>query len=139
MLQRLFVGLHVAIYRGTHGKIGGRMRGAPVLLLTTRGKQSGKRRVAPLLYQPDPADPDALVLIASMAGAPRHPAWYHNLVVNPEVTVQTGGQRRRMRAETAEGDERQRLWDAMTAVYPAYDAYQEKTARRIPVVRLRPA
>lgn len=126
--------IHTALYRVSGGKVGGRMRGAPVLLLSVTGRKSGKRRTTPLLYG---REGDAYVLIASAGGAPRNPAWYLNLQgQEPEVLV--GRQRVQVRARDAEGEERERLWALMVALYPAYADYQTKTTRRIPVVVLEP-
>lgn len=124
--------VHTGLYRLTGGKVGGRMRNAPVLLLTVTGRKSGKRRTTPLLYS---RDGDNLVVIASKGGDPRHPAWYHNLQ-GQEAEVQVGRERKRVRARDAEGEERERLWAQMVAVYPPYADYQQKTSRRIPVVVL---
>src|SRR5437764_14438205 len=95
--------LNRGLYRMSGGRIGGRMKGAPILLLTTTGRRSGKRRTLPLLYI---EDGDRLAVIASKGGAPEHPAWYRNLTADPQVEVEVGRRRRRMRARTAEGDER---------------------------------
>jgi deazaflavin-dependent oxidoreductase (nitroreductase family) len=131
---RTMGGLHAALYRLTGGKLGGRMRNAPVLLLTVTGRKSGKRRRTPLLYG---RDGDNFVVIASVGGAPRHPAWYLNLQ-GQEAEVQVGRERKRVRARDAEGEERDRLWAQMVAVYAPYADYQRKTERRIPVVVLEP-
>ena len=125
-------GLHNFLYRLSGGKIGGRMGKAPVLLLTVRGRKTGKSRTTPLLYG---RDGDNLVVIASVGGAPKHPAWYLNLQ-GQEAQVQVGRERRRVRARDAEGEERDRLWAQMVSVYSSYEAYQGKTERRIPVVVL---
>ena len=137
-MRRLFLralgALHIALYRLTGGKFGGRMGKAPVLLLSVTGRKSGKRRTIPLLYG---RDGDNFVVIASVGGAPKHPAWYHNLQ-GQEAEIQVGRERRRVRAREAEGEERDRLWAHMVSLYPAYDSYQKKTSRRIPVVVLEP-
>ena len=106
----------------------------PVLLLTTTGRRSGKRRTAPLLYLEDDG---ALLIIASLGGAPTNPDWYHNLVANPMVEVQNRAGRRGMRAEPLIGDERRRRFEKIKAVAPRYEAYQARTEREIPVVALR--
>jgi deazaflavin-dependent oxidoreductase (nitroreductase family) len=138
-MKRLFLramsALHTAIYRWTGGRRGGTMMRAPILLLTTRGRRSGKQRTTPLMYS---RDGDNLVLIASLGGAPHHPAWYHNLQ-GQEAEVQVGSERRLVRARDAEGEERERLWAQMVALYPTYAEYQQKTTRRIPVVVLEPS
>jgi F420H(2)-dependent quinone reductase len=127
--------VHAALYRATGGKRGGTMMKVPILLLTTRGRKSGKQRTTPLMFT---RDGDNLVLIASVGGAPRNPGWYHNLQ-GQEAEVQIGREHRRVRARDAEGEERERLWAEMVSLYPSYADYQEKTTRRIPVVVLEPA
>jgi deazaflavin-dependent oxidoreductase (nitroreductase family) len=129
--------VHVALYRASGGRLGGRFRGnAPVLLLTTTGRKSGKRRTTPLLSVEDGG---RFVTIASAGGAPRHPAWYLNLLADPAATIQLGRRTIAVRARTASPDERARLWALATELYPPYDAYQAKTSREIPVVILTPA
>jgi deazaflavin-dependent oxidoreductase (nitroreductase family) len=78
------------------------------------------------------------VVVASKGGVDKHPAWYHNLMANPETTVNWYGEVRQMRARETEGAERERLWKQMTDVYPTYEAYQQRTERRIPVILLEP-
>lgn len=111
------------------------MLGSPVLLLTTTGRKSGKPRTIPLLYLPDGEN---LLVVASNGGTSGHPAWWLNLEDNPEANVEVGGRTLRVRAEEAEGEERGRLWGRVVRMYGAYQQYQEKTDRRIPVVILRP-
>ncbi len=125
-------GLHSFLYRLSGGKLFGHMGKAPVLLLTVRGRKSGKSRTTPLLYG---RDGDNLVVIASVGGAPKHPAWYLNLQ-GQEAEVLVGRERRRVRARDAEGEERDRLWAQMVSLYGAYADYQRKTTRQIPVVVL---
>lgn len=127
--------LHRWVYRRTGGRVGGRIARSPVLLLTTTGRRTGKARTTPLLYL---GDGDRLVIVASYGGDDRAPAWYRNLEANPEVTVEVGRSRRRMHAEDASGEERVRLWERLTRMYPPYDDYQARTSRRIPVVILTP-
>jgi deazaflavin-dependent oxidoreductase (nitroreductase family) len=132
-------GLNRSLFRLTNGKVGGSFRGARILLLTTTGRRSGRPRTTPLLYL---EDGDDYVLTASYGGADVHPAWYQNLTATPDVAVEIGAGRERRRARTASGEERARLWPQVTAMYPAYDGYQAKTAREIPLVileRSRPA
>jgi deazaflavin-dependent oxidoreductase (nitroreductase family) len=130
----VFTAGHVNLYRFSGGRMGRTMGGVPILLLDHVGRKSGKKRTLPLMYAPDGDD---LVLIASYGGARKHPAWFLNLSANPETTVQVGGERRRVRAqEVPEGEERDRLWKKAAAAYPAYDTYQRRTDRRIPVVKL---
>jgi F420H(2)-dependent quinone reductase len=132
----LFVKANSAVYRWTGGSVGGTMRGAPILLLTTTGRKSGEERTTPLLYL---ADGDRLAIVASAGGAPAHPGWYHNLRANPDVRVQIGKDVRPMRAEVAAPEERADLWPKLVALYGDYATYQTRTTREIPVVVLTPA
>jgi deazaflavin-dependent oxidoreductase (nitroreductase family) len=134
LLLRVIGPVHNAIYRLSGGKVAGRMGDAPVLLLSVTGRKSGKRRTTPLLYG---RDGDNYVLIASVGGAAKHPAWYHNLK-DQEAEILVGRERLRVRAREAEGEERDRLWAHMVALFPNYAEYQTKTERRIPVVVLEP-
>ena len=122
-----------ALYRASGGKVGGSMRGAPVLLLTTTGRKSGKRRTMPLLYL---RDGHALVVVASEGGAARNPAWFLNLKANPAVEVEIGRTKEQRRAREATLEERDRLWPRLVEMYGPYGDYQRKTARTIPVVLL---
>lgn len=133
---RILGGVHRRVYRLTGGMLGGRIGKAKVLLLTTTGRKSGRPRTQPLLYTEAGA---GYAVIASKGGAPRHPLWYLNLRANPSVEVTVGRETRRLRARDAEGEERERLWRALTGVYAGYDRYAQKTSRRIPVVVLEPA
>jgi deazaflavin-dependent oxidoreductase (nitroreductase family) len=134
--DRLFGEEHVRRYRETGGEVGYRWRGATILVLTTRGRTSGEPRSVPLIFD---RDGDRFVIVASKGGAPRDPGWYRNLVATPEAEVQVLARAHRVRARTAEGEERDRLWKLMTRMWPAYDEYQGRTARTIPVVVLEPA
>jgi deazaflavin-dependent oxidoreductase (nitroreductase family) len=112
LVYRLAGAIHVAFHRATGGRIGGRMWSDPVLLLTTTGRKSGKRRTTPLLYG---RAGDTLVVVASNGGDPKHPAW-HLSPRGAEADVQIGRERRRVRARDAgEGEERERLWAQMVA------------------------
>ena len=129
--------LNTWAYRATGGRRGGKfMRGAPVLLLTTIGRRSGERRVAPLIYV---RDGERYVVIASKGGMDHHPLWYRNLLANPAVEVQVGREVQRMQARTANDAERAALWPRAVAVYRDYADYQARTQRQIPVVILEPA
>jgi deazaflavin-dependent oxidoreductase (nitroreductase family) len=129
----LFGREHVERYLATDGEEGHDWRGTITLLLTTTGRRSGEKRTTPLIYQ---RDGDRYVIVASQGGAQHHPGWYHNLAADPDVEVQVRGDRFNAQASTAEGDERERLWKLMTATWPAYDDYQTRTDRQIPVVVL---
>ena len=123
-------------FRNTGGKVGGQFEGAPLLLLHSTGARSGEERVHPMMYR---ADGDNLVVFASKAGAPTNPAWFHNLVANPEVSAEVGTETRRLHARVTSGDERERLWSAQKQEYPGFADYEAKTDREIPVVVLEPA
>jgi F420H(2)-dependent quinone reductase len=126
----------VLLYRRSGGRIGGRMFGGPILLLTTTGRRSGRSWTVPLLYQ---TDGDRLVIIASNGGSDRHPAWWLNLRSRPQAMVEVGREAFPVTAAEAEEDERDRLWRLMATMYSGYDGYERKTSRRIPVVVLRRA
>lgn len=130
-------GMNNVAYRLSGGRVAGQVpSGAPICLLTTSGRRSGRRRTVPLLYV---ADGDDLVVVASRGGMGSHPAWYLNLLADPVASVQVAAATRRVRARDAAEAERRRLWPALTAAYPHFDAYQARTARQIPVVVLSPA
>ena len=130
------VGLHTAVYRASGGRIGHRVPGmAKMLLLDHTGARSGVRRTTPLVYA---ADGPNLLIIASKGGHPQHPAWYHNLVANPDTDVQVGREHRAVRARVAAGDERTRLWARALEAYSGFDDYQQRADRQIPVVVLEP-
>jgi deazaflavin-dependent oxidoreductase (nitroreductase family) len=131
-----WVARHVRGYVESDGQKGHEWRkGVHTLLLTTRGRRSGKLRRTALIYG---RDGDRYLVVASIGGAARHPAWYLNLVEHPEVQVQVGADRFAARARTAGAEEKPRLWRLMTSIWPAYDGYQKKTSRDIPVVILEP-
>lgn len=120
-------------FRANAGKVGGQFEGAPVLLLTTIGARSGKRRVNPMMYLPEG---ERLFVFASKAGAPTNPDWFHNLVANPDVSVEVGTEVFEATATVVEGDERDRVYAEQARRYPGFADYQEKTDRTIPVVGL---
>src|SRR5262249_55252831 len=133
-LQNAATSVHIMLYRSSNGVIGGRLANSPVLLLTTTGRRSGKKRTVPLLYLMDGPN---VVLVASNGGAVKHPAWWLNLRTTSEAWIQIKGIRRRVHSEQASATEKQRLWPRLTAMYPGYKRYQESTDRDIPVVVLR--
>jgi len=122
-------------FRANAGRVGGRFEGLPLLLLHHTGARSGTSYINPLAYQ---ADDGRYVVFASKGGAPENPSWYHNLLANPSTSIEVGTGTINVRAREAEGDERQRLWERQAAVMPGFNDYQQKTARRIPVVVLEP-
>jgi deazaflavin-dependent oxidoreductase (nitroreductase family) len=129
----LFGTEHVKRYQATDGAEGHDWEGTVTLLLTTTGRKSGKQITTPLIYQ---RHGDDYVIVASKGGDDSHPAWYLNLRDKPEVSVQVKGDRFTARARTASAEEKPELWKLMTATWPAYDDYQTKTSREIPVVVL---
>jgi len=131
----LFGDEHVRRYEETGGKVGHDWNDAPVLILHTKGRKSGVTRKNPLIYG---RDGDDYLIIASKGGAPDHPAWYLNLLADPNATIQVWGDVIPVTARTATPDEKARLWPTMTAHWPDYDQYQEKTSREIPLVVLSP-
>jgi deazaflavin-dependent oxidoreductase (nitroreductase family) len=120
-------------FRANGGKVGGPFAGAPLLLVTTTGAKSGKRRTIPLAYLPDG---ERQVIFASKAGAPTNPDWFHNLIAHPEVTVEVGNETFEATAVVTEGTERDELYAKQAARMPNFAEYQEKTTRRIPVIAL---
>jgi deazaflavin-dependent oxidoreductase (nitroreductase family) len=124
---------HVRRYLETGGKIGHEWNGASCLILWTIGARTGQQRVNPLIYG---RDDDTFIIVASQGGLPAHPGWYHNLTAHPEAEIQVRSDRFKVRARTAEGAKRERLWKIMTACWPNYDVYTTRTTRVIPVVVL---
>lgn len=122
-------------FRADGGKVGGGFDGAPMVLLTTTGAKSGNQRTTPLVCL---VENGRVYIIASFAGSPSNPAWYHNLVANPRVTVERGAESYEADAVVVTGDERDRLFAAQVAVMPGFGDYQAKTNRVIPVVELIP-
>ena len=129
----LFGEEHVRVYRETGGERGYHWRGTTILLLSTEGRVSGVHRTTPLIHR---TDGDRWIVVASKGGSPANPGWYENLRANPDVTIQVLAEEIPVRASTAEGAERERLWSLMSEVWPAYDDYQARTDREIPVVVL---
>ena len=120
-------------FRMNRSKGGNQFDSRPLLLLTTIGAKSGQRRTNPMLYIPDN---DRLLVIASNVGAPAHPAWYHNLVAHPEVTVEVRNETFDATAVVTQGAERERLWTRIVERYPFFTEHQAKTTRQIPVIAL---
>jgi deazaflavin-dependent oxidoreductase (nitroreductase family) len=129
---------HAQRYVASDGADGHEWKGVPCLVLDTLGRRSGQWRRQVLIYGRDGDGPDApYVVVASKGGAPEHPLWYRNLTEHPRVHVQVGAERFEADAETVGPEDRARLWPVMTARWPAYDEYQGRTERTIPLVRLR--
>ncbi|HWQ12601.1 MAG TPA: nitroreductase/quinone reductase family protein [Roseiflexaceae bacterium] len=133
--QRVLTTIHTLAYRLSGGRLGATLLGMPMLLLTTRGRRTGRLRTAPLLYLP--VD-DVFVLVASNGGARVHPTWWFNLQASPEALVQIGPVRGRVHARGATAAERQRFWPLLLQLYPPYARYQARTDREIPLVVLQP-
>lgn len=131
--SHLFGAEHVRSYRETDGELGHDWRGAPILLLTTVGRRSGKPRTSALIYG---RSGDHYLLVASKGGSPRPPAWYVNLREHPEVEVQVLGDRFKARARDATPEEKPAMWQEMLRHWPPYEEYQQRTDREIPVVVL---
>ena len=129
----LFGDAHVKAYRETDGAEGHDWNGTQTILLTTTGHRSGEARTVPLIYG---RDGENYLVVASKGGADEPPAWYVNLQADPVVEVQDRGDVFEARARTATDEEQARLWPIMTKEWPAYDEYQTKTERKIPVVVL---
>jgi deazaflavin-dependent oxidoreductase (nitroreductase family) len=127
--------VHTALYRLSGGLVGRRLVDNDMLLLTTTGHRSGSPHTVPLLYL---EDGERLVVIASYGGRPEHPAWYDNLVAEPEVEVQIERTKRQMVARTATREERTVWWPRIERAYDGYSVYQSRTDRVIPVVFLEP-
>ena len=134
LMFKLLTRLHLWIYRLSGGKVWSTMMGQPVLILTTKGRKSGRPWTVPLLSF---KDKDDYILVASNGGQDFHPAWYLNLQANPEVVIEVKDKKQTARAEEIKGAERDQLWSLIVSKAPAYGGYEKKTEREIPLVRLR--
>ena len=123
-------------FRANGGKVGGNFAGRTLLLLHTKGAKSGQERINPVAYT---KDGDNLVIIASKGGSPKNPDWYHNIVANPQITVEVGAEQLQVEAKIAPEPERTRLYDQMATIMPGFAEYKTKTTRQIPVIVLIPA
>jgi deazaflavin-dependent oxidoreductase (nitroreductase family) len=124
---------HVRVYRETNGEKGYIWNGAPILLLTTKGRKSGAFRTIPIIFTPYR---QSYVIIASKGGSPTHPKWYLNILDDPHVEVQIKAEKFPAVARTASSPEREVIWAEALKIWPNYDIYQSRTSRRIPVVIL---
>jgi deazaflavin-dependent oxidoreductase (nitroreductase family) len=122
-------------FRENSGRVGGMFESMPLLLLHHVGAKSGTERVSPLAYLEDGG---RYAIFASKAGAPEHPAWYHNLMAHPETRIEVAGKTIEVVASEAQGEERDRIYDEQASRVPQFAGYQENTARQIPVVLLTP-
>jgi deazaflavin-dependent oxidoreductase (nitroreductase family) len=123
----------IAEFRKNHGRVGGDFEGAPLLLLHTIGKRSGRPRVNPVMYL---RDGERYVVFASKAGADTHPDWYRNLIAHPDVKIEVGDETIDVLADDLHGPERDRLFERQATLYPGFAEYQRKTKRVIPVIAL---
>ena len=120
-------------FRRNQGKVGGPFDGRPIVIVTMKGRKTGREITKPLVYV---SDSDRVIIVGSKGGAPTHPEWYLNIVANPVVTVEVPGDTYQARAVVQEGAERDRLWQKMVEAMPFFADYQTKTARQIPVLAL---
>jgi deazaflavin-dependent oxidoreductase (nitroreductase family) len=134
-LFRLITAANVALYRLSGGRLGGKVKGAPVLLLDHVGRKTGQQRTAPVLYLEDGPD---LIVVASRGGSNVDPAWWRNLQASPATTVQVRSERRPVLAREATAEEKQQLWPRLVEMYSDYAVYQQRTDREIPVIVLAP-
>lgn len=125
----------IEAFRANSGRVGGVWEGRPLLLLTTTGAKSGRRRTNPVMYL---REGNRLFVFASKGGAPTHPDWYHNLLAHPDVTVEIGDQTYQAIAKPVTGAERDTIYARWAQQYPQFREYQEKTRRIIPVIELEP-
>lgn len=121
-------------FRANEGRVGGPFEGAPMIIVHSIGAKSGAERETPLVYFPQ--DDGTLVIVASAAGAPQHPAWFHNLKATPDIRVEVGTQTFPVTATEITGDDRDTVWNEIVAERPGFGEYQEKTDRQLPLVRL---
>jgi deazaflavin-dependent oxidoreductase (nitroreductase family) len=132
-IGKLFVGAHASIYRLSGGRLGGKM-GFPVLLLTTTGRKSGKKKTTPLGYFERDG---GYIIVASNGGADTHPAWFLNLQANQAVTFQVMDNVMKAQAEIITDEKRKEIWKWVVKTAPSYGAYEKSTTREIPLVFLR--
>ena len=135
LIAWFFVPVHRVLFRLSGGRVLGRLEGTGVLILVTKGRKSGEPRSSPLLYFRF-EESDDLIVVASNYGQDRHPAWYLNVAADPNVFVETSGERFAAEAHTAQGQERAALYDKVVAANPRFAAYRASTRRQIPVVAL---
>jgi len=132
---KIAIKIHIFIYRQTNGSLGGSTGGAGVLLLTSKGRKTGKERITPLSFMMDGSN---YVIIASNGGIKKNPGWFYNLKENKDVTIRIKDITKEVKATITSNNEQNRLWPIITARGPEYAKYQEKTSRKIPIVILSP-
>ncbi|PQM48039.1 nitroreductase family deazaflavin-dependent oxidoreductase [Mycobacterium talmoniae] len=135
-LEQAVTRTHVRVFQRTRGRLLGSFDGAPLLILNHTGAKTGQRRKSPMIYLPNGED---LVVVASIGGNPKNPAWYHNLLAHPnDVEVDVRGGRRRVHARQATDQEAEQLWPRLIEMWPAWQTYMTRTDRRFPVMILEP-
>jgi deazaflavin-dependent oxidoreductase (nitroreductase family) len=125
-------------FRANGGRVGGPFEGAPMVLVHSRGRRTGAERVNPMMYLADDADPGTIYVFASKAGAPTHPAWYHNLTDAGQARVEVGDETYDVDVSELQGEERDRVFAEQVKRMPGFGEYAEKTKgiREIPVLAL---
>jgi deazaflavin-dependent oxidoreductase (nitroreductase family) len=121
---------NAAVYRFSGGRLMAKFANRDICIVRMTGARSGTQRDIPLMYVPNGT---GVILVASLGGAPNHPAWYHNLVAHPDIEVTVEGETRKLRARLASKDEKAALWPRCVAAYPPYQTYQDRTTRDIPL------
>ncbi|MDA7775041.1 nitroreductase family deazaflavin-dependent oxidoreductase [Pseudomonadales bacterium] len=129
-LLKLFTKINVVVYKLSAGRLMNKLSGMPILLVEMTGVKSGRTRTIPLMYVPNG---EGFALVASQGGAPSHPVWYHNLVDKPNIRITYAGQTKEMTVREVFDEEKAEIWETCCQYYPPYQAYQDRTERRIPV------
>jgi F420H(2)-dependent quinone reductase len=132
---RQFIRLQIFVYRRSGGKRMGRVRGMPILLLTSVGRKTGKQRVTPVMYM---RDGNNYVIIAANAGARRNPGWFANLQANPQTTIEVDDMTRTVMTHKASKEEKDRIWPRFVEQAPFLEGYRKKTTRDMPIIILQP-
>jgi deazaflavin-dependent oxidoreductase (nitroreductase family) len=127
---KLFTKINVFVYKLSGGRLMNKLSGMPIVVITMTGAKSGRRKTIPLMYVPHD---QGFILVASQGGAPKHPAWYYNLVKYPQIDITYDGQTRKFTARQVDDEEKAALWPTCVEYYPPYDQYQKRTERNIPV------
>lgn len=129
----------IAEFRANEGRVGGQFEGAPLVLLHHRGRKSGRHVVNPVMYLPDNQDPDTIYVFATLAGAPKNPAWYFNVTAAGEAEIERGTETYRVTVTEVTGPDRDRIYAEQAGRYPGFAEYEQRTrgVRTIPVLALR--
>ncbi len=129
-LLKTFTRINVVVYKLSGGRLMNKLAGMPIVLVTMKGAKSGRTITIPLMHVPHEK---GFILVASQGGAPKHPAWYHNLVKNPKIEITHAGRTQKLTARRVDEEEKATLWPTCIEYYPPYEQYQKRTERRIPV------